>query len=179
MEYCRKAIEGYEGIYDIDTDGNVFSLARTVCNGRGFSKLKARMLKGGIGKNGYINIGLCKKGIVKSCRVHRLIAIAFIPNPENKPQVNHIDGNKQNNKVNNLEWVTDQENVTHAWKTGLADSCGEKRFLSKLKESEVVEIRNIYAKGSISQHKLGKIYGVGASVICEIVNNKAWKHVKF
>ena len=74
-----------------------------------------------IDKNGYcvLNIITTNKE-KKTMKAHRLIALTFIPNPENKPQVNHIDGNKQNNDVSNLEWVSRQENITHAWSTGLS-----------------------------------------------------------
>lgn len=68
---------------------------------------------------GYYHVGICGKGKVKTYRVHRLVALAFIPNPNNLPYVNHIDGNKQNNNVSNLEWCTCKGNVQHAKKMGL------------------------------------------------------------
>lgn len=74
------------------------------------------ILKTSISRNGYVHISLCKNGKVKTFRVHRLIAEAFIPNPENKPQVNHIDGNRINNSLSNLEWVTRSENHLHAFR---------------------------------------------------------------
>lgn len=70
-------------------------------------------------EDGYILTKLCKDGIARFKRVHRLVAETFIPNPDNKPQVNHIDGNKQNNNIQNLEWATNAENMRHAFATGL------------------------------------------------------------
>lgn len=75
-----------------------------------------KILKGGLDKDGYTQFILCNNGERSHGRLHRLVAEAFIPNPENKPQVNHIDGNKANNSANNLEWVTNQENQAHFWK---------------------------------------------------------------
>ena len=69
--------------------------------------------------NGYISVDLHQDGIKRSFRVHRLVAEAFIPNPESKKEVNHIDGNKDNNAVSNLEWTTHQENMSHAFENGL------------------------------------------------------------
>ena len=93
-------IPGYPG-YQISNCGNVFS-----------RKLK-RVIEAPNDEDGYMRIKLWKQMISKHYRIHRLVAIAFIPNPEDKPQVNHKDGDKTNNKVENLEWVTNQENITH------------------------------------------------------------------
>lgn len=84
--------------------------------GRLFSKRKNKILKGELTGKGYIRVALTKH---KRYLVHCIVAKTFIPNPENKPQVNHIDGNKQNNNVNNLEWCTQSENIRHALKIGL------------------------------------------------------------
>lgn len=75
-----------------------------------------RILKGGLDKDGYPQAILCNKKIRKCFKIHKLVARAFIPNIDNKPQVNHKDGNKQNNAANNLEWVTMQENQSHFWR---------------------------------------------------------------
>ena len=127
MEEIWKPISGYEGIYEISNLGAIKSLERIVKNSGvhgGYVKLKERILKPRENKkrNGYYEISLKKDGIEKRFKVHRLVAIAFIPNPNNKPEVNHIDGNKSNNSASNLEWVSSKENKEHAWKIGLANS---------------------------------------------------------
>ena len=107
-----RPIEGFEGLYEVSNIGNVRSL-----NYRRTGEIKIlRLYKN---NNGYLKAVLCKDGKRCTKKVHRLVAVAFIPNLENKPQVNHIDGNKQNNAVSNLEWCTGKENKQHAWKIGL------------------------------------------------------------
>jgi len=136
--------------------------------------LKAQPLKGG-----YMSVGLYKNGKFNSKTVHRLVAIAFLINPSNKQQVNHIDCNPSNNKLSNLEWVTPIENVHHSMKHGHFDRCikrGEDNHLSKLKEHEVLEIRDKY-KGEISKNKLADEYNVNKRLIDFIVQRKIWKHI--
>lgn len=132
MEEIWKDIEGYEGYYQISNLGNVKSLERTIKNSgtySGYYKVKERILKIEENKHryGYYEISLKKNGKEKRFKVHRLVAHAFINNPDNKPEVNHIDGNKSNNCVSNLEWATSKENKEHAWNTGLINSNHKKR----------------------------------------------------
>lgn len=103
-----KDIEGFEGIYQISTKGRLKSF-KAVKDGQVLSNKNS--------KGDYLSVVLQYKGIKKHARIHRLVAEAFIPNPDNKPEVNHIDGNKQNNCVENLEWVTRLENARHAIKS--------------------------------------------------------------
>lgn len=105
-------IKGYKGLYQVSSTGKVRSVSRRGWNGRVFHEIKGRELK--LQSNGnYLKVSLSKKGKVKQLLVHRLVAQAFIDNPENKPEVNHINYNKHNNAVENLEWVTAKENDTH------------------------------------------------------------------
>ena len=111
-----KAIEGYEGLYEISNLGRVKSLGRI---DRFNKKWNCRIMKPTyVGKH-YQMVRLCKDGKTKNMKVHRLVAEAFVSNPDNKPQVNHIDGNKDNNCASNLEWVTNSENQIHARNNGL------------------------------------------------------------
>lgn len=116
MQEVYKPIKGYEGLYEVSNLGNVKSLSKI--RGRAFTA--ERLLKPRI-VNGYVMVTLCKESKRFNASVHRLIAEAFIPNPENKETINHIDGNKQNNSIDNLEWATQRENNLHAYRTGLHD----------------------------------------------------------
>jgi hypothetical protein len=117
-----KDVIGWEGLYQVSNFGEIRSLDRVV-NSRGNNNriLKGRLRKLLITNGRYNSVNLIDKKNGKSTRnsVHRFVAEAFIPNPENKPCVNHIDGNKQNNHVSNLEWCTYAENANHAIETGL------------------------------------------------------------
>lgn len=114
MKEIWKDVVGYEGLYKVSNLGNVFSIPR-----QGTHSKEKYFLKKNKDRKGYLHVTLFKKCKSFNTGVHRLVAEAFIPNPKNKPQVNHIDGNKENNCVNNLEWVTNQENIDHSWRTGL------------------------------------------------------------
>ena len=107
----RVAIPGYAGLYEIDTQGNVYSKITNMGRRKGILKPFV--------KNGYFAVNLIKDGKCKHFYVHRLVAKAFIPNPNNLKVVNHIDCNKQNNKVDNLEWCTQKHNIHEAMKNNL------------------------------------------------------------
>lgn len=108
-------IPGYEGLYAITEEGRVWSYPK---KGIGLNH-NGKFLKVYEDDKGYLKVILRKDSKAFNYQLHRLVAIAFIPNPEDKPQVNHIDGNKQNNCASNLEWVTLSENQKHAFKIGL------------------------------------------------------------
>ena len=125
------------------------------------------MLKQSLNDKGYPIVNIAGK----IRRVHRLVADRYIPNPDNKPQVNHKDGNKLNNNVSNLEWVTNQENRNHAVKYGLQIN-GERCPWSKLSKSDVEFIRN---NKTLSQRELAAMFNVCQPHISAIIHHENWK----
>ena len=122
MKEIWKDIKDYEGLYQVSNYGRVKSMERTVKGPKGNKKIKSRIMQEYKNKFGYSIISLSKSGKTKNFQIHRLVAQAFIPNPLELPQVNHIDGNKDNNSVNNLEWITNRDNVIHAYKNNLRET---------------------------------------------------------
>lgn len=133
-----KDIYGYEGLYKISNLGEIKSLERKV-NYNNIRKITVheRIIKQR-SNGGYKEVSLSKNNKGKNLSVHRLVAIHFIPNPYNKKEVNHIDGNKSNNNIHNLEWVTPSKNVRHSYDMGLARNDGENHPTNKLTESDVM-----------------------------------------
>ena len=164
-----KAIEGYEALYAISDEGKIFNL-RT-----GREKHKVVMPSG----YEYIHLNKGDKN-GRMFRVHRLVAKAFIPNPDRFPQVNHINGNKQDNRASNLEWCTPLQNQRHAIESGLFNTVGEENPSAKLTEGQVRRIRKEYVKGDPvhGAKALGKKYGVTDVCIRYAVLRKTWKTVE-
>lgn len=131
-----KWISGFEGLYQISNYARVKSFPRG-------NYKKVKILKPVLTPQGYLRVILRNGNKNKTIRIHRLVALAFIPNPENKPEVNHIDGNKFNNCVENLEWNTDTENKRHAIATGLQKT-GAENPKAKLTAEDVRRIRKDY-----------------------------------
>ena len=117
MKEIWKAIVGYEGLYEVSNLGMVRSLDRYVPH-KTFGKkyCKGHMMATHINNAGYVTVNLCKGNRYRSFDIHRLVAIAFLDNPDGLPEVNHIDENKKNNHVGNLEWVTREQNERHGTK---------------------------------------------------------------
>lgn len=114
MEEIWKDIEGYEGIYRVSSYGRVLSVNYGPKGKFGLNTPMSKVLRPSVATTGYLTVELYKGKSRKRVYVHRLVASAFIPNPVGKPEINHVDGNKQNNNVTNLEWVTTSENTRHA-----------------------------------------------------------------
>ena len=169
-----KDIEGYEGYYQVSNLGNIRSCDRVVLNhwGNGQHR-KGKLMSPSRSPNGYSIITLQKEGRVKYQTVHRTVATVFIHNPENKPEINHIDGNKDNNTIENLEWVTTAENKKHALETGLFSSKGENNPNVKLTESDVRCIR----LSNVAMKELAEIYNVSRGAISKIKTRRSWKNV--
>lgn len=113
-------VVGYESGYEVSNYGNVRSLARKINRSSTLMNIRERVLTKSIYNTGYYYVALCGVGKPKKATIHKIVAKAFIPNPDNKPYINHIDGNKLNNYVDNLEWCSPKENNLHARETGLA-----------------------------------------------------------
>lgn len=117
VEVVRRPVVGYEGYYEVDQFGRVFAVDRVVHvidNGREYDKpLKGRQMKQSVHSQGYKTVSLTKDGHTKTMYVHRVVAEAFIPNPNNYPFINHKDEDKTNNFVENLEWCTNEYNVNY------------------------------------------------------------------
>lgn len=127
----------------------------------------------------YYSICLWENGKGTSARFHRLLAIAFIPNPENKPEVNHKNGIKTDNRLENLEWATKSENMLHAYQNGLVHAVkGEKASISKLSEKIVMSIRERHQAGSVNISALARQYGVCGATIDKAIKRETWAHVK-
>jgi hypothetical protein len=128
--------------------------------------------------DGYIGIQLYKsKTEIKNFQLHRLIAIAFIDNPNNKGFINHIDSNRKNNSLDNLEWVTCQENVKHGYKFGYAFNKGSRNGFSRLNETQVLEIRKKRMKNKLTYKELAKMYNISSGCIAGIIQRINWKHI--
>lgn len=123
IEEIWKPVVGYEGTYEVSNLGRVKSCERTIITKDG-SKMnfQDKIIKHSINRRGYEIICLSKKGVKKSVIVHRIVGKAFIENPYNKEQINHKNGVKTDNRVENLEWVTNQENMSHAYKNRIRDN---------------------------------------------------------
>lgn len=174
-----KDIKGYEGSYRVGSTGLIYSKTRwSLREGKPYQKLTGKYIKPWRDTRGYVQVYLCKNGKTKPVGVHRLVAQAFIPNPENKKTVNHLNGDLKDNRVSNLEWATQKENNQHAYKTGLMNpSKGETHYKAKLTRSKALEIRRRFNlnKKEDSAIKLATEYGVSEATIRQVLKNITWK----
>lgn len=155
-----KPVKDYEELYEVSSLGRVRAIKT--------NKLLKKFIT-----NKYYSCGLSRKGHTKHLKVHRMVASSFIPNGNNYPQVNHIDGDKLNNCVNNLEWVTRQQNLEHAWKMGLGPS---PRAVIQYKSG--IEIGRFKSPGEAEK----VVGGCGRNIkkVCDGINKKCsgyeWKY---
>jgi hypothetical protein len=168
MEEFWKDVKGFEGLYQVSNFGNVKRL-------KSKRVLSERLIGRSIDRYGYVKRVLCKQGKMYFFTEHRLVATAFIDNPEDKLTVNHINGIKTDNRVENLEWNTFIENKKHAISTGLTNLKGNRHPKCKLSEEQVLEIRKIGF--SQTRTALSKKYGVCRNSILGIITGKNWTHI--
>ena len=175
-----KQIKGFEGLYEITENGQVFAMKRTVISGMKYNCVRNYERKEKpqrFDKYGYKRVSLSKNGIVKTISVHRLVAITFVEG-DSKLTVNHKDGNKLNNHFSNLEFISGAENVKHAHRIGIVpkgvQKVGTENKKAKLTEIQVKNIR----ESNLSSRKLGEIYNVHHSIIQGIKNKTRYFNVK-
>lgn len=162
MKEIWKDIDGYNGVYKVSNTGRVYSTVHNRCK------------KQTLSKRGYYCVDLWKGNKRKNVKVHRLIAIHFISNPEKLPMVNHINGCKTDNKIENLEWIDNKGNIIHAINLGLKKDLGEKHWNNKLTE---VDVKDILLNTTDTHQNIAHKFGVCRGTITAIKNRKRWKRV--
>jgi hypothetical protein len=127
--------------------------------------------------NGYLKVNLYHQGTMQPALVHRLVAIHHIVNTDSFPEVNHLEGVKNNNEASSLEWCTGKRNIQHGFDMGLCPS-GEEHYCAKLTNAQVREMRALYTQKGVKQVSLAKTFGVNYRTVSDIVNRKKWRHVE-
>lgn len=176
MEKIWKPIPGYS-LYKISNYGDIKTY-----NWK--NKGKEKIMKPALDQGGYYRTMLKRDcdGKIHTVKLHRLVAITFIANPENKPQVNHINGIRNDNRACNLEWCTAKENIKHSFKIGLSSNKGEKNPCASLTDEQVKEILSNYqfgkkSKSGMTKKELAEKYNTTFHVIKRLVQKKTWKHL--
>lgn len=170
-------VRGFENRFKISNYGRLISFNRSE---RSRILPEEIEIRGTIDKAGYKSSTLRMIGKKRWCvRVHTLVALHFVKNnkPDEYDTVNHMDGNKLNNYAGNLEWCTRGENMAHAFRIGLVDKKGEKSHAAKLKEPQVLEMREKHQTGQYTQSRLGIEYGITRRHVSDIVNRVCWSHI--
>ena len=171
-------VKGYEGLYEVSNLGEVKSLPKI----SGTCMRQEKILsKNRLSKDGYIRVALAKNGKPHEFKVHKIVAEHFVPNLQNKETVNHIDGNKLNNRIDNLEWADRHEQLIHAYKLELKKPMrGRLSCNAKLSEDDVRYIRKHYKRNSteFGTVALSKKFGVTDRVIGLVVNGKSYRNVE-
>jgi hypothetical protein len=167
-----RSIPEFDG-YQVSSLGRVKSTDRFCGDRPGVTK--GKILKPFRNKRGYLEVNLYKNSKSTAKIIHRLAAKAFISNDFNKPQVNHIDGNKLNNKISNLEWMSNSENQLHAYSLGLQPSrAGENNIKAKITNKNVTELKVLYNSGK-TIIDISKMMNINVSIIRNIIYGRTWK----
>jgi len=172
-------VNGFNKLYMVSNSGKLNRIGQVITRKNGTKVyIRGREMKIIVNKQGYCSINLTINNKKSNLNFHRLVATHFIPNPDNKPCVNHKNGIKTDNRVENLEWCTRSENSKHAFDTGLNWSYrGEDKKNSKLTNEQVLEIRKKYVPQKNSCPMLALEYGVSQYTIRSIVRRETWVHI--
>ena len=173
MNETWKDIPGYEGTHQVSNIGNFKALARKRFNGKVICDFKERVLHPRHEGNGYLQVNIFSKQV----SAHRCVAFAFIDKPIGKDFVNHKNGIKDDNRVENLEWCTQSENCKHSFVIGLQDNKGENHPKAKLTNEIVLEIRKKYIPNIYGCWRLAKDFNLSVTHIKDIVNRRVWNHI--
>ena len=175
MEEYWKPVVGFEGLYEVSSHGKVRSCERPRRD-KPFGTLRSRLRKIDASRR-YPQVALLnREGAKTTISLHRLVATAFLPNPDNKPCINHKDGNSKNALVENLEWVTYQENLTHAIQTGAAARNGAGNPNAKLCEEQVHQILARLRAGENS-FEIAEDFPISPAGVLDIAMNRSWKSI--
>jgi len=166
---------GWEGMYKVSSLGRMRRLAKLKKNGLNGELLPEKIMHQMKNEKGYLYVELWKNNIRKVNKVHKLVGIAFISNPENKATINHKDFIKGNNIYSNLEWMTFEENFAHAFKNGKFRR-GENAATAKLTNAQVIKIKELYREG-MRVCDIGRKLGLKTNPLYAIVNGWQWKSV--
>lgn len=169
-----KDIQGYEGLYQISSFGRVKRLERENKFGNKTRVLKEMIMTPVKNRHGYMGLNIAIDKKMKAHSIHRLVATHFIKNIDNLPEVNHIDGDKNNNVASNLEWCTRKENMSHAISAGLINHKGDNSPIAKLTNEDVKRIRQVYNSETRTYEDLAEEYGVGGSTIGRIIRKEVY-----
>jgi hypothetical protein len=168
-------VKNYEGVYQVSSLGRVRSLDRIDATNGNHRILKGRVLRPGLNGNKYLHVILYDRGSKKGIRVHKLVALAFIPNPMGFSEINHKDGIKTNNVVTNLEWCNRSYNMNHAVSMGLfGGGKGENHGMAKLSNSDVLFIRK---NPDMPVIDVALLFKITKTNVRNIKNNKTWKNI--
>jgi HNH endonuclease len=170
-EIWRDYISGY---IEVSNLGNLRTIDRLVNNGKGsFQHRKSQAIKATVNITGYRTVILCHNSTRKTMSLHRIVAETFLDNPGNLPCVNHIDGDKLNNRVDNLEWISHSDNQRHAYDTGLK----RRDALAAISADDALCIYNSFKNSENTLIGLAGIFGVTKGCIQRICYGDTWKHV--
>lgn len=170
-------VVGFEGYYQVSNLGRVLSCDRIVYKNGGSFIQKGRILSTPPDTHGYAKLIFSVDKEITHDSVHRVVAKAFILNPETKPHVNHLNSIRHDNRVENLEWATEKENSMHAAAKGRIGAKGSRNSYAKVDEALVLEIREKYATRNYYLSELSKEYNIHFGTISYIVRGDTWKHV--